>query len=80
MWLSGERSGGWPGPGRGSTGWAHSEQNFAAGESGLPQREQMSASGAAHSSQYFAVGRFSCPQREHVIADSPATGAVVVAA
>src|SRR3972149_2021589 len=46
-------------------GWAHSEQNFALGESWAPQLVHTRAKGAAHSSQNFAPARFSCWHFKH---------------
>jgi hypothetical protein len=44
----------------------HSEQNFAVGDSSVPQLSQARASAAPHSSQNFAPGRFSCRHRGHL--------------
>src|SRR3990172_2630700 len=46
-------------------GRAHSEQNFALGESWAPQLVHTRAKGAAHSSQNFAPERFSCWHFKH---------------
>src|SRR5262245_58507723 len=54
-----------------STGRAHSEQNFAVGESGLPHCAHVRASGVAHSSQNLACGRFSCWHRGHFMPETP---------
>jgi hypothetical protein len=48
-----------------ATGSAHSGQNFAVGESWVPQFAQVWTSGAAHSSQNVAWARFSCWHRGH---------------
>jgi hypothetical protein len=42
-----------------TTGCAHSKQNFADAESGVPQLEHLNANGVAHSSQNFAWSGFS---------------------
>jgi hypothetical protein len=53
------------------TGCPHSAQNFAVGETWVPQLEQVRMSAPPHSSQNFALGEFSCWHREHVISGPP---------
>src|SRR5437016_7276923 len=48
-------------------GCAHSGQNFALGESWVPQFAQVRTSGVAHSSQNFACEGFWCWHRGHCI-------------
>ena len=50
----------------GSSGVAHSEQNFAPGRFALPQVGQDAGRGVAHSAQNLEPGRFSVPQFEQV--------------
>ena len=54
-----------------AVGRAHSGQNFAVAESGVPQFAQVRGSVAAHSSQNLAGSRFSCWHRGHFMRRRP---------